>query len=75
MSNNITGCGGGRSPEIWSHHFDVMTSKELSGVYAAEIKDNLGKSEVVRKPSGVIVSGNALFYFKTYRQEENSSEI
>lgn len=53
----------------------IVTSKELSGVYTAEIKDSLGKGEVGRKPSEVIVSGSVLFYFKTYRQEENSAEI
>lgn len=53
----------------------MMTSEELSGMYTAEIKDNLGKGKVGRKPSEVIVSDNELFSFKTYRQEENSAEI
>lgn len=52
-----------------------MTSEELSGVYTAEIKDDLEKGEVGRKPSEVIVSGNALFYFRSYGQEENSAEM
>lgn len=44
------------------------------GCTQAEIKDNLGKGEVVRKPSKVLFSENELFYFKAYRQEENSTE-
>lgn len=56
-------------------HITNNDLKRAEWVYTAEIKDNLGKGEVGRKPSEVIVSVNALFYFKTYRQEENSAEI
>lgn len=52
-----------------------MTSEELSGAYTAEIKDDLGKGEVGKNPSKVIVSGNALFYCRSCGQEENSAEM
>lgn len=55
-------------------HITNNDLKRAEWVTQAEIKDNLGKGEVVRKPSKVIFSGNELFYFTAYRQEENSAE-
>jgi len=44
----------------------IVTSEEPSGEYRAEIKDSLGEGEVGRKPFEVIVSGNTLFYFRSW---------
>lgn len=61
---------------VW--RFGHITNSDLRRAewsVPAKIKDDLGKGEEGRKPSEVIVSGNALFYFRSYGQEENLAEM